>query len=131
MRCSTVLFLTIASVSANFQAQLISKLINDCSRTDWQSCLKIKMLTHLDKFRNERMIPLSDGLTLINEKYADDEFARPTLSEDTLVENLPRNFLDRNRVLNALLADQISTFAEKYTLRWRMPILQDQGKFDS
>lgn len=129
MRCSIVLFLIIATASANFQSQIILKLINDCSRTDWQSCLKIKMLTHLDKFRNERMISLSDGLTLINEKYTDEDLTEPIFSEETLVENLPRNILDRNQVLNALLFDQFTTFAEKYTLRWRMPVLHDQGKF--
>lgn len=72
MRWSAVLLLFMACsyVSANFQTKVLLKWYEDCSRTDWQSCLKIKLLTNLEKFGQMANINVVDGLSLVNEQFS-------------------------------------------------------------
>ncbi|XP_049809345.1 uncharacterized protein LOC126252492 [Schistocerca nitens] len=102
--------------------RMVYKTYRDCETRgkDVTTCLKVKLLTELDRAARSRApnLRLVDGLvTLVRDDSADGADSRPLPSEQQLVETLPRSAEDKQQSLDALLVDRASAFLRSRSLQ--------------
>lgn len=94
----------------------VYKVYQECAAKDLTSCLKMKLITALDRAsRSYNEIPLFEGVRFMREANAPPQ--EELKSEAELEANLPRSLEDRQDALDSLISNKVSNFLESHTLQ--------------
>ncbi|KAI4461707.1 hypothetical protein MML48_5g00002974 [Holotrichia oblita] len=107
--------------SASYMGDLryMYKVYQECAATDLSSCLKLKLVTAMDRVaRNYAEVPIIDGVNFIRSNDVPNEEIK---SEAEIEASLPRALTERETTLNNLIFDKIATFFETHTLQVKLP----------
>lgn len=99
---------------------IVSKLYHDCELKDYElaDCLKIKVISLLDRVGRSDVIQLDDSLALVREgKRLDSGRA---LSEND-IENTVTGTEEKGSLLNQMLFDRVSKFLSTHVLKIGFP----------
>lgn len=95
--------------------KFVYKVYHDCATSDLSSCLKMKLITAIDRVaRSYKEVPLFGGMTFVQESNVPDT---PIQSESELEATLPRSLNEREDALNTLIFDKITNFLQSHTLQ--------------
>lgn len=97
----------------------IYRTYQECSTTDLTVCLKIKLLTSLDRAsRSVGNVSIGDDIKLVRQESSPvDE--TPIKSTEEIEESLPRSLSDKQTALNSLIFSKIVNFFNTHTLQVR------------
>lgn len=94
-------------------------LYQGCADQDLLVCLKIKMLTSLDRVsRSAKDIPVLDNVKIVAADRKDEE-ETPVLTEETVEQSLPRSLSAQDSTLNAMLLKKFMSMVSKYSFQVR------------
>lgn len=97
--------------------RFLYKVYQECSVTDTSSCLKMKLVTAIDRAaRSYSGLSLFDGVTFVKDTNVVDT-TEPIKSEAELEASLPRALSDREDKLNSLIFEKIFDFFQGHTLQ--------------
>ncbi|XP_044743301.1 uncharacterized protein LOC123305596 [Chrysoperla carnea] len=105
--------------------RFLYKVYQECSATDLSSCLKLKLVTAIDRVaRSYSSVPLFDGVNFVKDPNTIDTSA-PIKNEAELEASLPRSLADREDTLNGLIFEKIIDFFQSHTLQIKLPTATD------
>lgn len=103
-----------SSVFGDFK--YVFKMYQECAAKDLASCLKMKLITALDRAaRTYNEIPLFQGVQFVREANA--PVGEEIKSEAELEANLPRTLEDKQDALDNMITSRVSNFLETHTLQ--------------
>lgn len=96
---------------------MVYRLYQQCSAENLSICLKVKLLTGLEKvFRSAKKVKLMEGIQFV--KADDSEVpTKPLLNEQELEANLPRALEAKEQVLTNMIFKNIAGFLQHHTLQ--------------
>lgn len=90
-------------------------LYQGCADQDLLVCLKIKMLTSLDRVsRSAKDIPVLDNVKIVAADRKDEE-ETPALTPESIEQSLPRSLSAQDSTLNAMLLKKFMSMISKYS----------------
>lgn len=97
--------------------RFLYKTYQDCAAVDLSSCLKLKLVTALDRAaRTYSDVSILDGVTLVKDEATPVD-STPVKSESELEASLPRSLNEKEDTLNGLILDKIAGFFSTHTLQ--------------
>lgn len=97
------------------ELRIVTRIYEDCSKTEWSSCLKIKLASALDRIlKNYKVIHLFEGVSFVNEKTSTSEDSSESYLEGSRSGEYGGNSLD------AVLVDRFIKFLSTYTLHVKL-----------
>lgn len=97
--------------------RFIYKTYQECSGSDISACLKLKLITALDRAaRNIADINLFDGISFVKDPSAQIANTVPA-TESELEASLPRAMDDRENTLNELILEKTFNFFKSHILQ--------------
>ena len=96
---------------------MVYRLYQQCSAENLSICLKVKLLTGLEKvFRSAKKVKLMEGIQFV--KADDSEVnTKPMLTEQELEANLPRSLEAKEQVLTNMIFKNLAGFLQHHTLQ--------------
>ncbi|XP_037814797.1 uncharacterized protein LOC119605643 [Lucilia sericata] len=100
---------------------MVYRLYQQCSAENLSICLKVKLLTGLEKvFRSAKKVKIMEGIQFV--KADDSELpTKPLLSEQELEANLPRALEAKEQVLTNMIFKNLAGFLQHHTLQIKFP----------
>ncbi|GAB0087556.1 osiris 8 [Sergentomyia squamirostris] len=106
----------------------IYRTYQECSSTDLTVCLKIKLLTSLDRAsRSLGNVSIGDDIRLVRPE-ADSVDETPVKSNEEIEESLPRSLSDKQTTLNKMIFNKIIGFFNTHTLQVKFPESEDVSR---
>lgn len=91
------------------------RIYQDCSAVDMSSCLKLKLLSAMDRVaRNYAEVPIIEGVNFVKTSDAPKEDVK---TEAEIEASLPRSLTERDTALNDMIFDKVTSFFESHTLQ--------------
>ncbi|XP_011163934.1 uncharacterized protein LOC105198792 [Solenopsis invicta] len=95
-------------------------LYKECSSRELDSCLKLKLLSAMDRVSRMAQLHVTDGVTLVRDESATNE-SEPEKSVEEIEASLPRALDDKEDALNSMIFDKIAKFFQSHTLKLKLP----------
>ncbi|XP_012287508.1 uncharacterized protein LOC105703591 [Orussus abietinus] len=102
----------------------VYQMYKECSTSDLGFCLKLKLLSTMDRVSRSAQVSVADGVTLINESPVPQVQEAPR-SEEEIEATLPRALEDRENALNSMIFDKIVSFFQSHTLKLKLPNVEE------
>lgn len=106
------------------ELRYVYQVYKECSGAQLSPCLKLKLLSAIDRVSRSAQLNLADGITLVQEESSTNE----SESERSLQEieaNLPRALEDKEDALNSMIFDKIVKFFQSHTLKLKLPNVEE------
>lgn len=96
---------------------MVYRLYQQCSAENLSICLKVKLLTGLEKvFRSAKKVKIMEGIQFV--KADDTEInTKPLLTEQEIEANLPRALEAKEQVLTNMIFKNLAGFLQHHTLQ--------------
>lgn len=101
----------------------VYQVYKDCSGAELSSCLKLKLLTAMDRVSRTVQLNVVDGVTIVKDEGAATEEEPRSLQD--IEASLPRSLEDREDTLNSLILDKVVSFFQSYTLKLKLPNVEE------
>lgn len=108
--------------------RFLFRIYNDCSQRDMSSCLKMKLVTALDRALKSRSdLKVFEGVAFTRDPSAisDTSVNGNPISEAELEASLPRGLQDKEDLLDGLIMDKILAFFKNHVLQFKLPSAQE------
>lgn len=119
--------------------RFLFRIYKDCSQRDMISCLKMKLVTALDRASKSLSdLKVFEGVTFARDPSAvsDESVDGNPISEEELEASLPRGLQDKEDLLDGLIVEKILGFFRSHTLQLKLPSaeefkrsLTEEGKY--
>nr|XP_022918580.1 uncharacterized protein LOC111427597 [Onthophagus taurus] len=97
----------------------IYKIYQECSATELTSCLKLKLITAMDRAaKSFDNIEVIQGLSFVKNNDASNEISN---TNEDIEATLPRALGEKNEALNNIIFDKITSFFDTHTLQVKLP----------
>ncbi|XP_015585618.1 uncharacterized protein LOC107263199 isoform X2 [Cephus cinctus] len=124
------------STSSGLLGELRSayQLYKECSSSELSSCLKVKLLSAMDRASRSLQLNIAEGVTLLRDKdkEKDKSSARgnvenldEAITEKQIESSLPRALEDKENALNSMILERIIGFFESHTLKLKLPNVEE------
>jgi hypothetical protein len=108
--------------------RFLFRIYNDCSQRDTSSCLKMKLVTALDRASKSRSdLKVLEGVVFTRDPSAvsDTSVHGKPISEAELEASLPRGLQDKEDLLDGLIMEKILAFFKSHVLQFKLPSEQE------
>jgi hypothetical protein len=108
--------------------RFLFRIYNDCSQRDMSSCLKMKLVTALDRASKSRSdLKVFEGVAFTRDPSAvsDTSVHGKPISEEELEASLPRGLQDKEDLLDGLIMEKILAFFKSHVLQFKLPSAQE------
>lgn len=112
-----------ASTGVFGDLRYVYQVYKDCSGSELSSCLKLKLLTAMERVSRNTQLNIVDGVTLVKDEQAATEEEPRSLQE--IEASLPRSLDDREDALNSMIMDKIVGFFQSHTLKLKLPNIEE------
>lgn len=102
----------------------VYQVYKECSGTELSPCLKLKLLTAIDRVSRSAQLNVADGVTLVHDESTTNE-SEPEKSLQEIEASLPRALEDKEDALNGIIFDKIAKFFQSYTLKLKLPSAEE------
>ncbi|KAL3268023.1 hypothetical protein HHI36_007156 [Cryptolaemus montrouzieri] len=98
------------------------KVYQECSATDFSSCLKLKLVAALDRVAKSTDFTIFDGVTFVKDESVPSSQPK---SEVEIEATLPRSLEEKDSALNTMLTDRVSNFFNTHSVQVKLPSMTD------
>lgn len=102
----------------------VYQVYKECSGAELSPCLKLKLLSAIDRVSRSVQLNVADGIILVQDESA----ANESESEKSLQEieaSLPRALEDKEDALNGMIFDKVAKFFQSHTLKLKLPNVEE------
>ena len=105
----------------------VYQIYKDCAGAEVSSCLKIKLLTTMERVSRSAQLSIVEGVTLVKDEPAqagprNDE---PTRTPQEIEASLPRSLEDKEDALNSMIVERALGFLQSHTLKVKLPNVEE------
>nr|XP_012228120.1 PREDICTED: uncharacterized protein LOC105675499 [Linepithema humile] len=98
----------------------VYQVYKECSAAELSPCLKLKLLTAMDRISRSAQLNVAEGVTLVQDEPIANE-SEPEKSVQEIEASLPRALEDKEDALNGMIFDRIVKFFQSHTLKLKLP----------
>lgn len=102
----------------------VYQVYKECSGAELSPCLKLKLLSAMDRVSRSAHLNLAEGVTLVQDEPAVNE-SEPEKSMQEIEASLPRALEDKEDALNGMIFDRIVKFFQSHTLKLKLPNVEE------
>ncbi|XP_030768084.1 uncharacterized protein LOC115891681 [Sitophilus oryzae] len=102
----------------------VYKVYQQCAGQDMFPCLKLKLVTALDRVSRSVNVELIDGVTFVKDPQAPETTEQPK-TEAEIEANLPRSLNEKDDALSNLIFQKVGSFLESHSLQVKLPSSSD------
>ncbi|KYN39948.1 hypothetical protein ALC56_05716 [Trachymyrmex septentrionalis] len=102
----------------------VYQVYKECSGAELSPCLKLKLLSAIDRVSRTAQLNVADGVTLVQDESATNE-SEPEKSIQEIEASLPRALEDKEDALNSMIFDKIAKFFQSHTLKLKLPNVEE------
>lgn len=102
----------------------VYQVYKECAEAELSPCLKLKLLSAMDRVSRSVQLNLADGVTLVQEEPTTNE-SEPEKSLQEIEASLPRALDDKEDALNGMIFDRIAKFFQSHTLKLKLPNVEE------
>ncbi|RLU18748.1 hypothetical protein DMN91_009105 [Ooceraea biroi] len=102
----------------------VYQVYKECAGAELSPCLKLKLLTAIDRVSRNAQLNVADGITLVQDESTTNE-SEPERSLQEIEANLPRALKDKEDALNSMIFDKIVKFFQSHTLKLKLPNVEE------
>lgn len=104
--------------------RFVYQVYKECSGAELSPCLKLKLLSVIDRISRSVRLNVADGVTLVQDESTSNE-SEPDRSLQEIEANLPRALEDKEDALNGMIFDKIVKFFQSHTLKLKLPNVEE------
>lgn len=98
----------------------VYQVYKECSGAELSPCLKLKLVSAMDRVARSAQLNLAEGVTLVQDEPIANE-SEPEKSLQEIEASLPRALEDKEDALNGMIFDRIVQFFQSHTLKLKLP----------
>ncbi|XP_018372115.1 PREDICTED: uncharacterized protein LOC108766997 [Trachymyrmex cornetzi] len=102
----------------------VYQVYKECSGAELSPCLKLKLLSAIDRVSRTAQLNVADGVTLVQDESTTNE-SEPEKSMQEIEASLPRALEDKEDALNSMIFDKIAKFFQSHTLKLKLPNVEE------
>ncbi|KAL6432063.1 hypothetical protein ACFW04_006643 [Cataglyphis niger] len=102
----------------------VYQVYKECAGAELSPCLKLKLLSAMDRISRNVQLNVADGVTLVHDESAANE-SEPEKSLQEIEASLPRALDDKEDALNSMIFDKIVKFFQSHTLKLKLPNVEE------
>jgi len=106
------------------ELRYVHQVYKECSGAELSPCLKLKLLSAIDRVSRSAQLNVAEGVTLVQDESTSNE-SEPERSLQEIEANLPRALDDKEDVLNGMIFDKIVKFFQSHTLKLKLPNVEE------
>ncbi|XP_076678404.1 uncharacterized protein LOC143374285 [Andrena cerasifolii] len=116
-----------SSGSSNVLGDLrqIYQVYKECADDELSPCLKVRLLSAIDRMYRSSQLNLADGVTFVRDDPVASEESEPPKSFQEIEASLPRALDDKEDALNTMIFDKVVKFFQSRTLKLKLPNVED------
>lgn len=102
------------------------QIYKECADEDLSSCLKVRLLSVVDRVSRSVQLNVADGVTFVQDdpiSSVAEEEAPKSLQE--IEASLPRSLEDKEDALNTMIFDKVVKFFQSHTLKLKLPNVEE------
>ena len=100
------------------------QIYKECADEDLSSCLKVRLLSAIDRVSRSAQLNIADGVTFVQDdpiSSADE----PPKSLQEIEAGLPRALDDKEDALNTMIFDRVMKFFQSHTLKLKLSNVEE------
>ncbi|KAG7190706.1 hypothetical protein KM043_006783 [Ampulex compressa] len=102
----------------------VYQVYKECSGAELSPCLKLKLLSAIDRVSRSVQLNVAEGVTLVQDgPVANAEEVDPQLQD--IEANLPRALEEKEDALNTMIFDRIVKYFQSHTLKLKLPNVEE------
>lgn len=102
------------------ELRYVYQVYKECSTAELSPCLKLKLLSAMDRISRSAQLNVAEGVTLVQDGPIANE-SEPEKSVQEIEASLPRALEDKEDTLNGMIFDRIVKFFQSHTLKLKLP----------
>ncbi|KAL0105064.1 hypothetical protein PUN28_016596 [Cardiocondyla obscurior] len=106
------------------ELRYVYQVYKECTGAELSPCLKLKLLSAIDRVSRSAQLNVADGITLVQDESATNE-SEPEKSLQEIEAGLPRALEDKEDALNGMIFDKIAKFFQSHTLKVKLPNVEE------
>ncbi|KAM0736214.1 hypothetical protein ACS0PU_010175 [Formica fusca] len=106
------------------ELRYVYQVYKECAGAELSPCLKLKLLSAMDRISRNVQLNVADGVTLVHDESAANE-SEPEKSLQEIEASLPRALEDKDDALNSMIFDKIVKFFQSHTLKLKLPSVDE------
>lgn len=103
----------------------VYQIYKDCSGADVSSCLKLKLISTMERVSRSAQLNIVEGVTLVKDEQAASQPEEPVRSPQEIEASLPRSLEDKEDALNSMILDKAVGFLQSHTLKVKLPNVEE------
>ena len=103
----------------------VYQIYKDCAGAEVSSCLKLKLLSTMDRVSRSSQLTIVEGVTMINEEPPTQKKDEPVRTPEEIEASLPRSLEDKEDALNSMIMDKAVSFLQTHTLKLKLPNVEE------
>ncbi|XP_014212822.1 uncharacterized protein LOC106642525, partial [Copidosoma floridanum] len=108
----------------------VYQIYKDCAGPEVSSCLKVKLLTTMERAARSAQLNIAEGVSLIKDEPAAGaaqgaQAEEPIRSPQEIEASLPRSLEDKEEALNSMIVDKAVGFLQSHTLKIKLPNVEE------
>lgn len=102
------------------------QIYKECADEDLSSCLKVRLLSVMDRVSRSVQLNVADGVTFVQDDPISANVAEePPKSLQEIEASLPRSLEDKEDALNTMILDKVVKFFQSHTLKLKLPNVEE------
>ncbi|XP_029160718.1 uncharacterized protein LOC114932598 [Nylanderia fulva] len=106
------------------ELRYVYQVYKECAGAELSPCLKLKLLSAMDRISRNVQLNVADGVTLVHDESTANE-SEPEKSLQEIEASLPRSLEDKDDALNGMIFDRIIKFFQSHTLKLKLPNVEE------
>ncbi|XP_032663376.1 uncharacterized protein LOC116840595 [Odontomachus brunneus] len=102
----------------------VYQVYKECSGAELSPCLKLKLVSAMDRISRSTQLNLAEGVTLVQDEPATNESELEKTPQE-IEAGLPRALDDKEDALNGMIFDRIVKFFQSHTLKLKLPNVEE------
>jgi len=99
----------------------VYQVYKECAGPELSPCLKLKLLTAIDRVSRNAQLNIADGVTLVQDESATNESESKKSPQEIEASLQYRALEDKEDELNGMIFDKIAKFFQSHTLKLKLP----------
>lgn len=109
------------------ELRYVYQMYKDCSGAELSSCLKLRLLTAMDRVARSAQLNIAEGVTVVKDENTLEKEETPKTPQE-IEANLPRSLEDKEDALNTMIFDKFLRFFQSHTLKLKLPNVEELSR---
>jgi hypothetical protein len=106
----------------------VYQMYKECSGAEMSSCLKLRLLTAMDRVARSTSLNIVDGITVVKDDTTQDKSEEVPKTPQEIESSLPRALEDKEDALNTMIFDKVVRFFQSHTLKLKLPNVDELSR---